>query len=57
MHTDPVCAEIVSLCADIHRAEYRLIEPIRELDKSRPWRQDEIPSCAHWLNLHCGLIW
>jgi hypothetical protein len=55
MHTAAVCAEIMSLCADIHRAEYRLIELIRELDRSRPWRQDEIPSCAHWLNLHCGL--
>ena len=36
MHTASLCAEIVSLCADIHRAEYRLIELIRELDRSLP---------------------
>ena len=53
--TASLCAEIVALCADIHRAECRLIELIRELDRSRPWRHDEIPSCAHWLNVHCGL--
>ena len=55
MHTHSLCAEIVSLCAEIDRKEYRLIELIRELDRSRPWRHDEIPSCAHWLNRYCGL--
>ena len=30
--TASLCAEIVALCADIHRAEYRLIELIRGLD-------------------------
>ena len=55
MHTQSLCAEIVSLCAEIDRQEYRLIELIRELDRSRPWQHDEIPSCAHWLNRYCGL--
>ena len=55
MHTQSLCAEIVSLCAEIDRKEYRLIELIRELDRSRSWRHDEIPSCAHWLNRYCGL--
>src|SRR6185369_13348481 len=48
-------SEIVSLCADIHRAEYRLLELIEQLDTSRPWRHEHMPSCAHWLNAHCGL--
>ena len=36
-------------------AEFRLIELVFELDRSRPWRDQEIPSCAHWLNVYCGL--
>ncbi len=48
-------AEIVSLCADIHRAEYRLLGLIEELDAAKSWRHDAMPSCAHWLNAHCGL--
>jgi hypothetical protein len=48
-------AEIVSLCADIHRAEYRLLVLIVELDAAKPWRHEAMPSCAHWLNAHCGL--
>ena len=48
-------AEIVSLCADIHRAEYRLLALIEELDAAKSWRHEAMPSCAHWLNAHCGL--
>ena len=48
-------AEIVSLCADIHRAEYRLLVLIEELDAAKSWRHEAMPSCAHWLNAHCGL--
>ena len=47
--------EIVSLCADIHRAEFRLIELIEQLDREHLWRHDAMPSCAHWLHAHCGL--
>lgn len=48
-------AEILSLCADIHRAEFRLLELIERLDASQPWRHEQMPSFAHWLNAHCGL--
>ena len=48
-------SEIVSLCADIHRAEYRLLELIERLDALKSWRHEAMPSCAHWLNVHCGL--
>lgn len=47
--------EIKVLCADIHGAEFRLLELIRRLDLLRPWRECEVPSCAHWLNLKCGI--
>jgi hypothetical protein len=55
MCTQSLCAEIVSLCADIHRAEYRLLSLIEELDAAKSWRHEAMPSCAHWLNAHCGL--
>src|SRR5262245_10128928 len=55
MCTESLCAEIVALCADIHRAEYRLLGLIEQLDVSKSWRHEAMPSCAHWLNAHCGL--
>ncbi len=55
MCTQSLCAEIVSLCADIHRAEYRLLSLIEKLDAAKSWRHEAMPSCAHWLNAHCGL--
>jgi len=55
MCTETLCGEIVALCADIHRAEYRLLALIEELDAVKSWRHEAMPSCAHWLNAHCGL--
>jgi hypothetical protein len=55
MCTEFLCAEIVALCADIHRAEYRLLALIEKLDAAKPWRHEAMPTCAHWLNAHCGL--
>jgi hypothetical protein len=37
-------AEIVALCAHIHRAEYRLLELIEKLDADRSWRHEAMPS-------------
>ena len=53
--TASLCTEIVALCAEIHRAEYRLLELIERLDALRLWKHDALPSCAHWLSAHCGL--
>jgi hypothetical protein len=54
-HTvESLIAEIVDLCAHIHRAEYRLLTLIRRLDAVEGWNAD-MPSCAHWLNARCGL--
>ncbi len=55
MCTESLCAEIVALCAGIQRAEYRLLSLIEELDAAKSWRHEAMPSCAHWLNAHCGL--
>ena len=55
MCTESLCAEIVALCADIHRAEYRLLALIEKLDASKAWRHEAMPTCAHWLNAHCGI--
>jgi len=55
MSVESLHAEIVALCADIHRAEYRLLELIAQLDAEKSWRHEAMPSCAHWLNAHCGL--
>jgi hypothetical protein len=55
MCTESICAAIVALCADIHRAEYRLIDLIEQLDREHDWRHEAMPSCAHWLHAHCGL--
>jgi hypothetical protein len=51
---EALTAQIIDLCADIHRAEYRLLTLIRKLDALDGW-SDEMPSCAHWLNVRCGL--
>ena len=55
MCTPSLAAEIVMLCSEMQRTEYRLLELIRELDAERPWRHEALPSCAHWLNAHCGI--
>jgi hypothetical protein len=31
------------------------LELIGQLDASRPWRHEQMPTCAHWLNAHCGI--
>src|SRR5690606_29202244 len=45
---EALTTEIIDLCADIHRAEYRLLTLIRTLDSLDGWNA-EMPSCAHWL--------
>jgi hypothetical protein len=37
MWTESLCAEIVALCADIHRAEYRLLSLIETLDAAKSY--------------------
>ncbi len=51
---ESLTAEIIDLCGHIHRAEYRLLTLIRQLDSMDGWNA-EMPSCVHWLNVRCGL--
>jgi hypothetical protein len=54
-HTiESLTTRIIDLCADIHRTEYRLLTLIRKLDALEGWNA-EMPNCAHWLNVKCGL--
>ena len=54
MSAQSIRSEILHLCAELHRTEYRLIELIEQLDVPGAWRNDDMPSCAHWLNARCG---
>ncbi len=48
-------AEITELCSYIYAAESRLLSLIREFDEKGYWAQQGLCSCAHWLNLKCGI--
>ena len=48
-------AEITELCSYIYAAESRLLALIREFDEKEYWAQQGLCSCAHWLNLKCGI--
>ena len=48
-------AEITELCSYIYAAESRLLSLIREFDERGYWAQQGLCSCAHWLNLKCGI--
>ena len=52
---DGLIEEILGVCGRIQRAEYRLLELIRQLDEAKGWAQFGMPSCAHWLNWRCGI--
>jgi len=48
-------AEITELCSYIYAAESRFLSLIREFDEKGYWAQQGLFSCAHWLNLKCGI--
>ncbi len=48
-------AEITRLCSYLYAAEYRLLKLIREFDEREYWASHGFSSCAHWLNVKCGL--
>jgi len=49
-----IANEIIALSGHMQGTEFRLIELIRHLEALKPWN-NEMPDCAHWLNLHCGM--
>jgi hypothetical protein len=48
-------AEITHLCSQIYAAEARLLALIHEFDEREYWAELGLCSCAHWLNLKCGI--
>lgn len=48
-------AQITELCSYIYAAEARLLALIREFDEKKHWETLGLCSCAHWLNLKCGI--
>lgn len=48
-------AEITELCSYIYAAEYRLLTLIRQFDNNEYWAGQGLCSCAHWLNIKCGI--
>jgi len=48
-------AEITELCSYIYAVESRFLSLIREFDEKGYWAQQGLFSCAHWLNLKCGI--
>ncbi len=48
-------AEITRLCSYIYAAEARLLDLIRRFDERKHWQDLGLCSCAHWLNLKCGI--
>jgi hypothetical protein len=48
-------AEITELCSYIYAAEARLLTLIRQFDENQYWANQGLCTCAHWLNLKCGI--
>jgi hypothetical protein len=48
-------SEITTLWGHITAATHRFLELVAEFDRIEGWAGDGLPSCAHWLNLHCGI--
>lgn len=47
--------EITTLAANINAATYRLLALIAEFEQRHAWRGWGYKSCAHWLNVRCGI--
>ena len=47
--------QITELCSYLYAATYRLLVMIHEFDKQGYWELPGLCSCAHWLNLKCGI--
>ncbi|MGI9295388.1 MAG: DUF222 domain-containing protein [Pseudomonadales bacterium] len=47
--------EITALAANINAATYRFLALIAEFEKRQAWAGDGYRSCAHWLNVRCGI--
>jgi hypothetical protein len=48
-------AQITELAGHLNAATHRWLSLIAEFDRRKGWSDGATPSCAHWLNLQCGL--
>ena len=48
-------SEITTLWGHITAATHRFLELVAEFDRAEGWGRQGLPSCAHWLNLNCGI--
>ena len=53
--TEHLRNEITQLAAHLDAATYQLLKLIGELDENNGWSGEGILSCAHWMNLYCGI--
>ncbi len=47
--------QITELVAHIDAAQYQLMVLLKEFDEKEEWADEGIHSCAHWLNIYCGI--
>ena len=53
-NVDALARELAELSAHLDAATHRLLECIREFDKSLGWHEQAATSCAHWLAWRLG---
>ncbi|MDX1440028.1 MAG: DUF222 domain-containing protein, partial [Rubricoccaceae bacterium] len=51
----PLGEQITELVAHLDAAQYQLMVLLEEFDRNEEWGDRGINSCAHWLNVHCGM--
>ena len=54
-YCDRMADEITQLAGHLDAGSYQLIKLIGDFDDNEGWGGDGIKSCAHWLNLFCGM--
>ncbi len=50
-----LAGEISQIAARLYAATYQMLTLIREFDEERHWERLGFLSCAHWLNVECGV--
>ncbi len=52
---EALARELTELCSYRYALEARFLTLLREFDTDRCWERLGLHSCAHWLNLKCGI--
>jgi hypothetical protein len=51
----PLGREISQLVAHLDAGTYQLLVMLGKFDENKEWADEGIHSCAHWLNIFCGI--